>query len=521
MLTQHPAGAPARPAEPGGPPTPGRTQDRTRAREWAWLTVLALVVAALTSLGAGARASYGARTTADEPQYLLTALSLAQDHDLDVSDERAARAYLPFHEVALPLQATIQPDGSQINPHDPLLPVLLALPMGTGGWLAAKLTMAAMAGLLAAAVAWTAVHRLGVDLRWAVVGAALFGLSPPLAVYATQIYPELPAALAVAVAVAAALGPATKRNAATFAVAVAALPWLSVKYAPVALALGAVYALVNRRRAPRLAAAVLGVLAAAAVAYAATSRGLYGGWTPYAAGSHFTDGEATVMGRSPDFAGRSWRLVGLLVDRGFGLAVWQPAWLCAVPAVAWLVAGGRAPAGDGGPATTGHRPDRSPGLSTGLVLAAPLAVGWLVATYLALTMHGWWFPGRQVVVVLPLAVLAILAWSTGSPNRRRIVWISGLVGLLAQAFLVAEGWAHRLTWAVDPQSSIDPVLRLLRLATPDLRRMSPADRAGLVGWAVLLVVVAAATALSVRRTDRTPGDRPTGRPRPTRTNDPA
>ena len=48
-------------------------------------------------------------------------------------------------------------------------------------------------------------------------------------------------------------------------------------------------------------------------------------------------------------------------------------------------------------------------------------------------------------------------------------------------------------------------LRLLRLVAPDLRRMNAADRAGLVGWAVLLVVVAAATALSVRRVDRTPG----------------
>ena len=232
-----------------------RPRPRAPRRETAWLVALALGVALLTALGAGARASYGARTTADEPQYLLTALSLAHDHDLDVSDERAARAYLPFHEVALPLQATIQPDGSQINPHDPLLPLLLALPVGAGGWLAAKLTIAALAGLLAATVAWTAVHRFGVGLRWAAAGAALFSLSPPLAVYATQIYPELLAALAVTVAAAAVLGPATKRHAAAFAVAVAALPWLSVKYAPVALTLGAVYALVNRRRAPRLVGA--------------------------------------------------------------------------------------------------------------------------------------------------------------------------------------------------------------------------------------------------------------------------
>ena len=228
------------------------------------------------------------------------------------------------------------------------------------------------------------------------------------------------------------------------------------------------------------------------------------------------------MGRSPDFAGRSWRLVALFVDRGFGLAVWQPAWLCAVPAVAWLLGRGRRAGRD--PSRTGvprgERP-RTPspaddtadvvtagrgraGLAPGMVLALPLAAGWLVATYLALTMHGWWFPGRQVVVVLPLAVLAILAWSTASVGRRRIVWISGLVGLLAQVFLVVEGWAHRLTWSVDPQRSADPALRLLQRVAPDLRRMDAADRAGLIGWAALLIAVAAAAALSARRTDRTP-----------------
>ena len=35
----------------------------------------------------GVRAAYGAQTTADEPQYLLTAISLAEDGDLDVADE--------------------------------------------------------------------------------------------------------------------------------------------------------------------------------------------------------------------------------------------------------------------------------------------------------------------------------------------------------------------------------------------------------------------------------------------------
>src|SRR5215204_7781128 len=107
VLTQRAAAASTDPSADSTSPRPRHE----RARETAWLVALALGVAVLTALGGGARASYGARTTADEPQYLLTALSLAHDHDLDVSDQRSARAYLAFHEVALPLQATIQPDG--------------------------------------------------------------------------------------------------------------------------------------------------------------------------------------------------------------------------------------------------------------------------------------------------------------------------------------------------------------------------------------------------------------------------
>ena len=34
-----------------------------------------------------ARATYGAKISVDEPQYLLTALSIAEDFDLDISDE--------------------------------------------------------------------------------------------------------------------------------------------------------------------------------------------------------------------------------------------------------------------------------------------------------------------------------------------------------------------------------------------------------------------------------------------------
>ena len=184
-------------------------------------------------------------------------------------------------------------------------------------------------------------------------------------------------------------------------VAVVALPWLGVKYAPVAaaIALVACWRLARAGRGRR-ALALAGSLAVAGVVFLVLHRWWYGGWTPYAAGDHFVGGELSVVGTEPDYLGRSRRLVGLLVDRGFGLAAWQPAWLLAVPALAVLAR--RRPAG-------------------WAALAAPLAAGWLVATFVALTMHGWWFAGRQVVVVLPLAALAV-AWWTGPTVAGGCCW---------------------------------------------------------------------------------------------------
>jgi len=196
---------------------------------------LAMVVVGLLSvlaagLGIGVRATHGGHAAVDEPQYLLSALSLWEDHDLDISDELADRRFLAFHDLDLPVQTAVRPDGGQLSPHDPLLPVLLAVPMGLGGWVAAKLTLAMLAGILAALLLWVAVRRFAVPPRLAVPGVALATCTAPLAVYGQQVYPELPAALAALVAVAALTAPRpTPRTLTVLALAIIALPWLSVK----------------------------------------------------------------------------------------------------------------------------------------------------------------------------------------------------------------------------------------------------------------------------------------------------
>ena len=443
-----------------------------------------LVVGVLAFLAAAAGilvpAAHETRTTADEPQYLLTAISLAEDGDLDIADELADGRWRPFHALPLPEQTEPLAGGRRLSPHDPLLPLLLAVPVAVAGWVGAKLAMAVMAGLLAALLLWTAVRRLGVPVATAVLAVAVLACSPPLAVYGSQVYPELPAALAVLAAAAALTTTGVPSVGATVVVGVAvvALPWLGVKYAPgaAAVALVACWRLAREGRARR-ALALAGSLALAGVVFLVLHRWWYGGWTSYAAGDHFVSGELSVVGTDPDYLGRGRRLVGLLVDRGFGLAAWQPAWLLAVPAVAALAR--RRPAG-------------------WTAIALPLAAGWLVATFVALTMHGWWFAGRQVVVVLPLAALAV-AWWTGPDRRRRLLLaMAGAAGVLAFGWLVAEGAAGRVTWAVDFAATTNPLYRAWRLALPDYLAMSRWSWVLHVAWLAFLAGLAARAVVAAR-----------------------
>lgn len=443
------------------------------------MALVALVAFAAAAAGIGARASYGARTTADEPHYLVTALSLARDGDLDVRDELADRAYLPFHELELAPQARPLPDGRLVEPHDPLLPAILALPTALGGWVLAKLTLAAIAAALAALTLWTAVRRLAVPLLPAAAVVAVLAASSPLAPYGAQVYPELPAALAVAAAIAALTGPLRRGGLAALAAAVVALPWLSVKYAPVAAVLGAIGLWLLLRGGRRGAALALGGgLAVAALAFLGAHEALYGGATPYAAGAHFTGGELTVVGSDPDYLGRARRLVGLLVDRDFGLAAWQPAWLLLVPALAALAT--RRPRG-------------------AAAIALPLAAGWLVATFVALTMQGWWFPGRQVVVVLPAAALAIAWWAGGSRRRLAAALAAGAVGVVTHAWLVAEGTLGSIAWVVDLQDTANPLYRAWSAALPGYLAVSATTWPLHWAWAGAFLGAAGLAVLAERR----------------------
>ncbi len=72
--------------------------------------------------------------------------------------------------------------------------------------------------------------------------------------------------------------------------------------------------------------------------------------------------------------------------------------------------------------------------------------------------------------------------------------VAGGVGVLAQLWLVADGAAGRVTWAVDPAATSNPLYRAWRLVLPDYLAMSWWAWALHGAWLVALAIWAVAAA---------------------------
>jgi hypothetical protein len=106
-------------------------------------------------------------------------------------------------------------------------------------------------------------------------------------------------------------------------------------------------------------------------------------------------------------------------------------------------------------------------------------------------VHGWWWPGRQVVVVLPAAVLAVCLWACRSAKR---LWLSaalGAAGVFNLGWLFAEGRRGQLTMVVDFFDTTNPLYRAWSRLLPDYIGLSTGD------WVLHAIWVAVAFALAL------------------------
>jgi hypothetical protein len=279
---------------------------------------------------------------------------------------------------------------------------------------------------LAVALGYLLARRVVPD-PWCAGAALAVGLSPPLVAHGTAVLPEpvAAAALAGAAVLAVRLKETISRPAAIGCFALlGTLPWFGLKFIPAAAVIGWSAARSLRGARRRFLALVSTEVAFFSLAVlVGLNEALFGGPTPHAADAPGVSSTgASTLG---DYLDRSWRIVALFLDRSYGLLRWAPVAALAF-AGAWVLyrAGrerlSRAIAG----LDEEYRVARLCGTA---VLATVLTAALFVPS---LEANG--FPGRELVVVLPITIPLIAMGLRQSP---RIGGLLALLGVAGSAWL--------------------------------------------------------------------------------------
>jgi len=407
-------------------------------------------------MGAATQAQRQVGPQGDEPHYLMVADSLIHDGDLSLEEDYKARRYEAFFDRG-PLEPHYRVrgrNGEIFSLHAVGLSILVLPAYAIGGYPLVSLFMACLGAL--AAIAIRALCRAAIDEEAGDLAGWLVAFSPPLLHYAGLVFTEVPAALIAAWTLREGLreGPLSTRRALVVGLALAFLPWLNVRYAIVAGLIGLFW--LSARPALRVIAALVapGLLSVAALAL--YHHALYGFFDP-----------RRVYGRQREFALETLPegLPGLLLDQEFGLFVYAPVFVLAMPGL-WRLAR--------------ERP-RLAAATGALVLAVGLTAG---------SWHMWRGgfnpPARFLVPIVPALAVGLAAWMRGR------MWVGA--ALLA-------GWSVfvGLSGALDPElvhrdRDVTAPLFRARSGATEWTRLLPSyvleetDRHRLaVLWAVVLV----------------------------------
>ena len=319
-------------------------------------------------------------------------------------------------------------DGRLLSPHNPGLSVLVMPGFALGGLVGAQVQLMLIAAA-AMALAFLLAERLTRLPRVCWLVTLGVGLAATPFIYSTEVYPEFPAALALIISLLLVtrkegLRPA---DAAYVAIALSVLCWLGVKYVPLA-ALVSIYFLLRANTSGRLTLVVLGGLSTTLFVWFHLAT--FDGLTPYGVNvvyAGLSTGE--IVESHVELGERAYRLWGLFVDRRFGVGRWAPLLLMSIPGMVLMARG--API---------HR----------LILVL-VSIQVLIATFAAITMMGWWFPGRTLLTVLPLMVIPIALVAERVPAwARAAMALLALYGATVTAGLAHAGHAGEITIAVDP-----------------------------------------------------------------------
>ena len=433
---------------------------------WPGLATAGLVAVAMSRLAAGPIYPGG-----DEPHYLVVTQSLLGDGDRRIDDNHARGDYRAYYRGRLRPDHTAPPgpDGALYSTLPIGTPLLVAPGFAWSGYRGAATTILVVAAAVGMLL-WRALGRLFASPDAATFGWLAVVTSAPFVLHGFAIAPEVPAAMAVLAALWWRERPDTRLDAVARGLAVGALPWLGMKYAPMA----AVIALLLVARAPRdwgRAARIVVPVALSAIAWLAWAA-MQSGAPPPAA----PFGSAHQMAAGNLAAG----LPGLFFDQGYGV-------FAVAPVLAMAVVGWRRLWQRGGDSRRLAAETLAPVAALALTAAADQL---------------WWGgsapPGRQVTAALPLLGIPLAAlWRDVRPWRMRQAMLVILLGVGVAAtatFVFAQG-GLLIPVGRDGSSELLDYLAPTRLFT----QMAPsfiADRAAL-GRPLLLTGLWVAVAAAV------------------------
>lgn len=454
-------------------------------------TAWAPLLAAAVVLGTGAATLAPVAMVGDAPHYLTATQSLLHDGDLDLRNDYDQRTHRAFYGGSLePRHTNPSPWGEQYPFHGLGVSVLVAPAYAAAGAGGATATLVAVMSV-GAWLVWVSVRRATGNLHaaWFAWGALV--APAPYALHAAAIYPDGPAAVALAGALWLLVRlddetPVALGTLALTGAGLAALPWLHVRLAVPAGVFGAAVIFVIARRQPDawtraswfLMVPIIGLAAWVASAYV-----MFGTWNPAA---------ATLQRTAPNaWSAAPGGLLGLLADQEFGLVAVAPVFL----ALPWAFC-------------AAWRRTRVLAIASGLCLASVMVMS---------SLWVWWggdsAPARFLTVMTPAMALWLgLGWAeAGSGTRRALVAALALTGSLTWMLVTVDGGQHAYNFPDGRSSIFETAAGAVDLAAAVPSMFRPGATAGseapvAVAWALALVGAGVAMA----RWPRTPRTAPIG-----------
>jgi hypothetical protein len=361
--------------------------------------------------------------TGDEPFYVMTSISLIEDHDLNEQNNYDQRDYHRFYPAFGPTANGWPSYPDPLPPHQSHtkrtglyskhglgMAVVIAVPYKLGGRTLTLIVLSSIAALLAANMTLLAA-RYAESLSLAVAVAVTLALTNPLFSFSLLIFPEMTAALLITYATRRLL---EDHNASLqwflIGASAAALPWLHYRLAPISAVFALVAIVKFRRRwtaSTAFAAAVMPVVSAVVLFW--WYLRLYD--SPFPPSSDHA-GFSHVLGTLNGLAGS-------LLDQQWGAFIHNPLLLLATAAFV--------------PFAMTHRRDAC--------LLAAIVVPYLIVIANYRVWWGEWNPpARYLTDIVPLAAIP-LAWWIGQMSQRRrwpMFTLFALPALLVMVTFVAE-----------------------------------------------------------------------------------